>query len=188
MADLILGVFNNKTDAEYAIDELKDIGYNPKDISIVMRDTEEGRDVAHSTGASVADTTVTGATTGGVIGGLTGLLVGLGAIAIPGLGAILIGGPLAGALGLTGAAATTVSGALTGAFAGGLLGALVGIGVPEDDARSYEESIKKGAILVAVPISAGRTEEARTILEDNGAEQIKAIETNEHHKRHFARF
>jgi uncharacterized membrane protein len=188
MADLVLGVFNDRVDAEDAIDELKDIGYNAKDISIVMRDSEEGRAISHSTGASVADSAVTGATTGGVIGGLAGLLIGIGAIAIPGVGAILIGGPLAAALGLTGAAATTVSGAVTGALAGGLVGALVGIGVPEEDARVYEESVSQGAILVAVPVSEGRTEEARTILEDNGAQQVRAIETTEHHRRHFARY
>lgn len=187
MADLVLGIFANKTDAEDAIEELKDIGYNAKDMSIVMRDANDVKDVADATGASVADSAVAGATTGGVIGGLAGLLIGIGAIAIPGVGAVLIGGPLAAALGLTGAAATTVSGAVTGALAGGLVGALVGVGVPEEDARFYEERVSQGAILVVVPVSPGRTEEARTILEDNGAEQVKAVESNEHHRRHFSR-
>lgn len=187
MADLILGVFTSSTDAEDAIEQLSDIGYYTKDISIVMRNTQEARDVVDSTDATLADSTVAGATTGGVLGGLAGLLIGIGAVTIPGIGAILIGGPLAAALGLTAVAASSASGALTGALAGGLVSSLVGIGVPEEDARIYEERVGRDAILVAVPVSPGRTEEARTILEDNGAEQVKPITTNEYHRKHFAR-
>ena len=129
---------------------------------------------------------VSGATTGGMIGGIAGLLVGIGAITIPGLGAILIGGPLAAALGLTGAAATTVTGALTGALAGGLVGGLVGLGVPEEDARVYEDRVKSGAILVAVPLRDANEESVRGILEDNGAERVRSFDMNETSQHHAA--
>lgn len=175
MADMVLGVFTNKNLAENAIEELKSEGFSAEDISIVMRDDREAEVVSESTGASVADGAVTGAATGGVIGGLAGLLVGIGAIAIPGIGAILIGGPLAAVLGLTGVAATTVSGAATGALAGGLVGALVGLGVPEEEARVYEESVREGAVLLAVPVRRGSSREARVILEDTGADNVRLI-------------
>jgi hypothetical protein len=175
MANMVLGVFANRTEAEDAIDDLKDAGYNPKDISIVMKDTAEGQAVASNTGANVASGAATGATTGGVIGALAGLLVGIGAIAVPGVGALLIGGPLAAALGLTGAAASTVSGAVTGALAGGLLGALMGLGIPEEDAKVYEQQVKAGGILVAVPAREGEGSDARNILEDDGAQQVRSI-------------
>jgi hypothetical protein len=179
MADMIISVFSERDDAEDAIEELKTAGYDPKDISIMMKNNTEQRDLADSTGSNVAGGAVTGATTGGVIGAIAGLLIGVGAIAIPGLGAILIGGPLAAALGLTGAAATTVSGAATGALAGGLLGALMGLGIPEEDARVYEERVNQGAILVAIPVRENRESEARDILEENGADRIRTFQMDD---------
>ena len=176
---LILGVFSEREQAEKAINGLEEAGYPAKDISIVMKDKTEAHAVAENTGASVADSAVSGATTGGVIGGIAGLLVGIGAITIPGIGALLIGGPLAAALGLSGAAATTVSGAVTGALAGGLVGALVGLGVPEEDARVYEERIKAGAILVAVPLKNEPENEAQAILEAHGEDQIRNVSEKE---------
>ena len=142
--DMVLGLFDDRNQAEAAIAELQNRGYSPKDLSIVMKDTDEAQAVADDTGANVAEGATSGAVTGGAVGAIAGLLVGVGAMAVPGIGALLIGGPLAAALGLTGAAATTASGALTGALAGGLIGALVGLGVPEDSARVYEERVKEG--------------------------------------------
>jgi hypothetical protein len=177
MTKMVLGIFAKRSSAEEAIVALNEAGYSSKDISIVMKDTGEARKVADSTGASVASGAVSGAATGGMLGALTGLLIGIGAITIPGIGAILVGGPLAAALGLSGAAATTVSGAVTGALAGGLVGALVGLGVPEEDARYYEEQIRLGAILVAVPVLDTREDEVRDILDEFGATQVRSVAT-----------
>jgi hypothetical protein len=181
MAKMMLGVFTDRDDAEEAIVNLEDAGFKTKDISVIMKDQLEGERLGHNTGANVTEGAASGAATGGVIGGLAGLLAGIGALTIPGLGAILIGGPIAAALGLTGAAATTVSGAITGALAGGLVGALVGLGIPEDDARYYEDRIRSGAILVVVPVTAGLMDEARDILETAGAEQVRDF--GEEHSR-----
>lgn len=176
---VLLGVFSDTDNAESAIGALEEGGYNPKDISIIMKDHVQAEVVASHTGVDVAGGAVSGATTGGVIGGVAGLLIGIGAIAVPGVGALLIGGPLAAALGLSGAAATTVSGAVTGALAGGLVGALVSFGVPEEDAKVYEERVRQGAILLAVPLREGAEDTAREILENNGADQIRSI-SSEH--------
>lgn len=176
---MVFGIFATRENAESAINELEDSGFNPKDISIVMQNKEDAQVLHENTGAGVADGAVSGAATGAAIGGLAGLLIGLGAIAIPGIGALLIGGPIAAALGLTGATAATVSGAATGALAGGLIGALTGIGVPEEDARVYEDRVKSGAILVAVPALSSEHREASAILREHGAEQVKSIETKE---------
>lgn len=172
---MILGVFSERNSAESALADLKDAGYNPKDISIVMKDKAEAAEVASNTGTNVAGGAATGAATGGVIGALAGLLVGVGAIAVPGVGALLIGGPLAAALGLTGAAASTVSGAVTGALAGGLLGALMGLGIPEEDARVYEQRVQAGGILVAIPTRTGESADAKDILETHGADQVRSV-------------
>ncbi len=170
-----LGMFANRSDAEGAIDHLKTAGYDAKGMSIIMKDSGEAHEVANSTGANVTAGAVSGATTGGVIGGIAGLLIGIGAIAIPGIGALLIGGPLAAALGLTGAAATTASGAVTGAVAGGLIGALMGLGVPEEDAKVYEERIKEGGILLAVPTRGEDDTQAEEIMKDHHADQIRTV-------------
>lgn len=186
---LVLGMFPDTGAVEDVVDELQDEGFDPKEFSIVMRDKEQGERLAKDTGTNVAGAAVSGATAGGIIGGLAGLLIGIGAIAIPGLGALLIGGPLAAALGLTGAAASTVSGAVTGALAGGLVGGLMGLGVPEEDARYYEDRIREGAILLAVPVSPGREDDVREILEDNGVDQLRTIDFDESHiERHRSRF
>lgn len=178
MARVLLGVFEDRERVEDAIADFKSIGLDAKDISIMMKDPGEAEDVASSTGANVAGGAVSGATTGGIIGGIAGLLIGIGAIAIPGIGGLLVGGPIAAALGLSGAAASTATGALTGALAGGIVGALIGLGVPEEDARIYEERIQAGAILLAVPSPEEREEEVREIFEEHGASQIRTIKAD----------
>ena len=68
------------------------------------------------------------------------------------------------------------AGALTGALAGGLIGALVGLGVPEDSARVYEDRVKEGAILLAVPTNDSLSHaDVRGILETQGAESINEV-------------
>lgn len=177
MAKMILGVFISPADAEGAVNRLEADGYNPKDISIVTKDQKLTAEISDNTGVDVAQGAVSGAATGGVLGALAGLLVASGVI--PGIGAILIGGPIATALGLTGAVATAVSGAVTGAVAGGLVGVLTGLGLSENDARVYEDRIRAGGILVAVPTTLGKEVEVMDILEDYGADQVKTVETGE---------
>ncbi len=173
---LILGVFSSEENAEDAIDELKVLGYDAKDLSIIMRDREASERITTNTGSSVVEGAASGAAAGTLLGGLAGLLLGIGVIALPGVGPLLIGGPLAAALGFSGAAAFTVSGAVTGALAGGLLGALMSLGVPEEDARFYEDRIREGGILLAVPSRRGREKEVVDTLDEFGADQVRTID------------
>lgn len=179
MAQMVLGIMPNREHANMAIDDLQERGYNPKDMSIIVKDGEN-EDITTTTGAGekVATGTVTGATTGGIVGALAGLLVGVGALAIPGFGAVLIAGPIAAALGLTGAAATTVSGAITGILAGGLVGALVNLGVPEREAKIYEEKLKQGSVLLGVPVEAQNRDEVMSILKNHFADQVSTVNIN----------
>ncbi len=171
----VIGMFTNNEDAEGALTELQRNGYNPKDISLIMRDTKTAERLSEDTGVDIGEGAASGAATGAVVGGLTGLLIGIGAIAIPGIGAILIGGPLAAALGLTGAAATTASGALTGALAGGLIGALMSLGLPREEAEHYETRIKEGGILLAIPAQTGQDRQVEEILGEFNASDIKTL-------------
>lgn len=172
MMKTVLGVFQERADVERAIDKFKSEGFKPEDFSIVMKDKAEAQEIGEDTGTNVVGGAMSGATTGAVVGGLAGLVAG---IALPGLGAFLIGGPIAAALGLTGAAATTVSGAATGAVAGGLLGALMGLGLSEDEAEYYEGRVREGAILLAVPTRENQLDLVMSIFDDTNAADVKTI-------------
>jgi hypothetical protein len=160
-----VGVFAHRRDAEVAMRELRDAGFNMSQISLVGKD-------AHGDSTNLAgdltDRTKTdegakaGAATGGALGGLTGLLVGLGALAIPGIGPVIAGGALATAL------ATTAAGGAIGAAAGGLSGALVGLGIPDDRARFYNDRVNRGDYLVMVDGTEAEILQAETILSRRG--------------------
>lgn len=181
MASMVLGVLRDRASAETAIDELKNLGYRPEELSVMMKDSGEQEALVERTGSHAVDGAMSGASTGGIVGAVAGLLIGIGAIAIPGIGGLLIGGPIAAALGLTGAAATTATGAMTGALAGGLVGGLVGLGVPEEEARTYQGRINEGAVLLAIPADERNGREPQAILREYGAEQVRTIHTDGNH-------
>lgn len=139
------GVFSNRHKAERVINDLKVAGVSDHEISCVYTDYE-GDMKDSQTGEKVQGGAVTGAATGAVLGTLTALVVANGVL--PGLGMLFVAGPLAAALGFTGAVATTVAGAATGAAAGGLIGALSQLGISKEDAELYEQHIQKGEALV----------------------------------------
>jgi len=93
--------------------------------------------------------------TGGVLGGLIGAAA---ALLIPGIGPVVAGGILASALG----------GAALGAAGGGLMGGLITTGVPEDEARYYDQQFQAGRTVVTVKAD-GKYAEAEAILRRHGA-------------------
>lgn len=140
-----VGVFPNKIRAEKVITELRDSGVSESDISCVYQD-KDGDIKDSQTGEKVGDGAVKGVATGAVVGAIAGLVVANGIL--PGIGTLFVAGPLAAALGFTGAAATAAAGAVTGAAAGGLIGALGNLGVDSEDAELYEKHIAGGEVLV----------------------------------------
>ncbi|RJQ36983.1 hypothetical protein C4559_04635 [Candidatus Microgenomates bacterium] len=176
MDGMIYALFDKKNNANKAIKELKSKKYNPKDISIITKETNEIKVKGEESKIEhVEKDALAGAGTGAVIGALAGILIGVGAISVPGIGGLLVAGPVASALGLTGAAAATVSGTITGVLAGGLLGALIGLGVPEEHAKIYEQRIREGAILLSIPVNENQAEGVRKILENSGASDITLV-------------
>lgn len=160
-----VGVFPHRRDAEAALRDLRDSGFSMNQISLVGKHTSGEPQIGN-----VADRTKTdegakaGAGTGAALGGLGGLLVGLGALAIPGIGPVLAGGALATAL------ATTAAGGAIGAAAGGLTGALVGLGIPDDQARFYNDRVNRGDYLVMVDGTEDEIRRADTILSRHGVQ------------------
>jgi uncharacterized protein (TIGR02271 family) len=153
-----VGYFRDRSAADRAYDLLLQRGFTKNDISIVGRGTDGKTEVAADEGHHVT------AGEGVATGGIFGLLLGAAAMLIPGIGPIVAVGPLAA--GLAGA----VTGGVTGAVTGGIVGALEHAGVPEDEARHYEERFKEGGYLVTVHTDERRYGDARAVLEQSGAE------------------
>jgi len=163
-----VGTFSNRADAERALTQLRDAGFDMNDVSVITRNDDNepdniaGADVKDSVGNRAAEGAGTGAVTGGAIGGLTGLLVGLGALAIPGIGPVMTAGAVGTAI------ATTLSGGAIGAAAGGLVGALVGLGIPKERAEAYHEVVRQGGYLVMVDGTTEEIAQAEAILNRGG--------------------
>jgi uncharacterized membrane protein len=97
-----------------------------------------------------------------LLGGLAGWLIGLSTFAIPGVG------PFIGA----GALLSTFGGLAVGAGLGAIAGALVGMGIPEDEARYYEQEVRGGRSLVAVRDS-HRAGEADQVMHRHGGYDVQ---------------
>ena len=152
-----VGTFPTRQDAEVALTQLRDAGFNMDKISAIAKNPQGG-DIADVEVKSSADRAQDGAETGAVMGATTGGMLGiigsLSVLAIPGVGvatevAVLLGNALLG------------SG--VGAAGGSLVGALVGWGIPEEQATYYNELLSQGSYIVLVE---------GTEAEVNGAEAI----------------
>jgi hypothetical protein len=130
----------SEIDARNLTLQLKAAGFPEDEISVLFPDSARTSKFAHVQHTKAPEGAAIGAGTGGLLGGAVGWLVGIGTIAIPGLGPFIAAGPILAAL----------SGAAAGAAVGGLAGTLVGLGVPEIEAKAYEQELKEGHILIAV--------------------------------------
>lgn len=152
-----VGTFPTREDAEDALMELRDAGFDMDKVSAIAQNPE-GKDIADAEVQSSAERAKDGAETGAVMGattgGMLGLIGSLSVLAIPGVGlateaAVLLGNALLG------------SG--IGAAGGSLVGALIGWGIPEEQAVYYHELLSQGSYVVLVE---------GTEAEVNGAEAI----------------
>ncbi len=156
-------IATSRSQTERIIDRLASDGFNHADISVVMPETDSDHDIGHVKATKAPEGTATGAATGGVAGGVLGLLAGIGALAIPGVGPLIAAGPIMAAL----------SGAAVGAAAGGLVGGLIGLGIPEVEAKIYEERLRTGNYLVSVHTEDGdAVDQVKAVYRSEGAEDI----------------
>jgi hypothetical protein len=153
--------------ASRIVSDLKAAGFSNNDISVLLPDKRGTREFAHEKETKAPEGATTGALTGGALGGVLGWLVGIGALAIPGVGPFIAAGPIMAALG----------GSAIGAAAGGLTGALIGMGIPEYEAKRYEERLKSGRVLISVHSeNSDETKRAKEIFERAGAEDIASAQ------------
>jgi Heat induced stress protein YflT len=159
MANHLAGLFPDRAAAEQAIVDLKDGGFEPSKIGVLLRDRDDAIMMARKNNIPSTE----GAVTGGLIGGSLGaLLAAVGAITIPGVGPFIAGGVLV---------------TLIGGAAGWLVGALATLGIPKEEAEYYEREVRQGRALVTVD-AGEREEEARAIMLRDGAEDLRGREAD----------
>ncbi len=77
MAEMITGVFHNRTTAASAVDRLEALGYEREEISVLMHDNTMAREFAEDTGTAAAgQKSAAGAKIGAGIGGALAAIVG----------------------------------------------------------------------------------------------------------------
>jgi hypothetical protein len=152
-----VAIFDDRTQAQRAIEELKRAGFSDKEIGVTARDL--GRD-GHPLDTDKGEThakegAIAGVTAGAGVGALWGL--GILAGVLPAIGPAIAGGTLAALL----------SSAAAGAATAGIAGALIGLGIPEEEATYYDQEFRAGRVVVTVR-GDGRMSEAQRILAQYG--------------------
>jgi uncharacterized membrane protein len=156
----IVGIFDDFTAALNAIPFIIEAGVDKHAISTVAQDNkgEYSRFLQAETlpegqshiGADAA------------IGGISGLLLGLAALTIPGVGLAVAVGPLA----------TAIAGAAVGAATGTLIGALNGLGIPEFEAKNYDQGVREGSTLLIVQTPVELEDRVTAILREHQAVRV----------------
>ncbi len=139
----VFGILKSRVEVEHAVDLLKNAGFRPLDISVLMPEKGETQSFAHKKETKAPEGATLGGATGAIAGSGLGWLVGIGALAIPGAGPFIAAGPIVAA----------IAGAGAGGAIGGLTGGLIGLGIPEYVAKRYESMINEGGILLSVQAS-----------------------------------
>lgn len=140
MSNAVFCIAKSTNHAASIVGSLKSAGFTSNSISILYPDQMGAHDLSHEKGSKAPEGAATGAGTGGVVGGALGWLAGIGTLAIPGLGPFIAAGPIMAAL----------SGAAVGATFGGIAGGLIGMGIPEYEAKLFEEKLRAGKTLISV--------------------------------------
>ncbi|MES2657993.1 MAG: DUF3341 domain-containing protein [Verrucomicrobiota bacterium] len=166
----VYAIATSEAQASRIVDNLTSAGFSTNDISALFPDKGTTHEFSHEKNTKAPEGAVAGAATGGVLGGTLGLLAGIGALAIPGVGPLIAAGPLLAAL----------SGAAAGATVGGIAGGLIGLGIPELEAKRYENRIAEGNILISVHAdTSDEVSLAKDILKNAGAEDISVTSIGE---------
>lgn len=163
MSNAVFCIASTYPQAEKIVNDLQLSGFAQNDISVLFPDKEGTRDFAHEKHTKAPEGALAGAGAGGVVGGAIGLLAGVGLLAIPGLGPLIAAGPIMASL----------SGIAAGAAVGSIAGALVGMGIPEIQAKQYEEKVRSGNILISAHCADAKCEKrAKEVYEANRATDI----------------
>ncbi len=134
----VFGIYTTHASLKIGVQKLKDSGFRRSDISVLFpialeQERDDPGKIRKAGELAPADTT----TDTGVAGVMAELET-VSTLWLPGLGHLIIAGPIAAIL--------------LGSDGGveGLAGRLTSLGVPERQAKSYQERLKQGAMLISV--------------------------------------
>lgn len=160
----VVTIYNSHAEAEAAVKELQQSGFDMKKLSIVGRDYQTDEHVVGY--YNVGDRMKYWGKLGAFWGGIWGWLFGSALFLIPGIGPLVIAGPLVG----------WIVGALEGAVVvGGMsaLGAgLFSLGIPENSILKYETSLRADKFVLIAHGSADEVFHAKAILNGTHAETL----------------
>lgn len=161
----VTAVFSSRTLSDTALVRLEAAGYTKDQVTMLVTKETQSKHFVIDEDSKAGEGAIEGAAIGGLSAALYLALGSVGALFVPGLN-IVVSGALIGAL----------TGLGAGAVTGGLVGALVGLGVPEHEAKIMEDTVNKGAILIAVETKDDASaEKVKSILKDSNAQSIKAL-------------
>lgn len=160
----ILAIYKTHAEAEAAIKELKQSGFDLKKLSIVGRDYHTDENVVGYYNAG--DRMKSWGKSGAFWGGIWGMLFGSAFFFIPGIGPLVVAGPLVSWIvgGLEGA---VVVGGLSALGAG-----LFSLGIPKDSILQYETALKSDRFVLIAHGSADEVVKAGAVIGRTSAESV----------------
>ena len=161
----IVATYKSHTEAESAVKELQQSGFDMKKLSIVGRDYQTDEQVVGYYNAG--DRVKYWGTLGAFWGGIWGLLFGSAFFLLPGFGPLLVAGPLV---------AWIVAALENAVIVGGLsaLGAgLYSQGIPKDSVLKYETGIKTGKFVLIAHGTAQDATRAREIIDRTNPDALE---------------
>lgn len=169
----VAGIFNSRSDAERAAENLRSAGFEPENINLLspgMSDEEVDTAVPTTETEQPGMGKAIGGTVGGAMGAASGATIGAAAASlfVPGIGPVL-------AAGLLGAALLGAGGATIGAATGGAVEEEIAPELPHDELFVYEDALRQGkSVVIGVTDDETQTEAGRTVLAQAGAESLDA--------------
>jgi hypothetical protein len=152
----VVAIYSAHADAEAAIQELQNSGFDMKKLSIVGRDYHTDEQVVGY--YNIGDRMKAWGKAGAFWGGIWGLLFGSAFFWIPGLGPTLVAGPLV----------SLIVGALENAAVVGVMSAagagLFAMGIPDNSILRYETALKAGKFVLIAHGTLDEADRAKEIL------------------------
>ena len=154
--ECVVGVYDSLDKAELALRILRRGDFPSEQASLVASRLADHPELARE--LEMGDDSIRDAAIGAGLGGLVGVLAGLGAVASAG-GPVFIFGPVAAGL--------------TAATVGAFLGSMAGWGVHQQDIQHYEQCIARGKTLVVANGSPLELVDAKRILQETDAIEVR---------------
>jgi hypothetical protein len=170
----VAGIFSEREAAARAVEDLRAMGIKESNVDLLVPGSAVEQEVATVPTADSEQPGMgraVGTLVGGAVGVAGGLSIGTAAAAsllIPGVGPVL-------GLGAIGAAVLGLAGAAGGGAVGENMDRALMDGVPRDEVFLYEDALRQGrSVVICLAGDEVEAEEARRILEREGAESINA--------------